>query len=130
MATLGREKLEALLTDFEKLLEQESEHIRNADIAKLETFHFQKENSMATIRKTLGISEGSLCYDDFEKFSTMAGETYRSIARRLKENLGAAEAIRDLVRKQINELDRPATVVRTFSRLEPDAEASSVDISY
>lgn len=125
-----RENLDTLLTHFEELLELEGECIRKADTTRLETCHLRKENSMAAIRAALGIKKRSLGEDDFEKRGALAGEKYRRIVNRLKENLDAAEAFRDVVRKQINRFDRPSTEVRTYSKLEQEAEAINVDVSY
>jgi hypothetical protein len=125
-----REDLDALLEEFEALLEREGEYIRKADIAKLETCHLQKENSLAAIRARLRVRDESLCNEDFEKRDTAAGEKYRRIARRLKENLEAAVAIRDAMRKQILRLDGSSMAVQIYSKFESEAEAISVDFSW
>jgi hypothetical protein len=133
MTAAGRETLEALLADFETLLDLEKECLTNLNVAALEACHLKKERSLAEINALLlrcGIDKGAKMQEALEKIGAAAGAKYRNISRRLRENLEIAVRNRDAVRKQLLETSQVPDGVRAYAILENNAEPISVDYSY
>jgi hypothetical protein len=126
MQTPREKRLELILDEYDQLLEQEKRLIENADIAGLEACHHKKEKCLAEINAALPGSGGN---NPCTIGGALAGlpddlrKKYRSIVRRLGENLRAAEDRRAQARKAIIQLDHPPDELGLYMR--PRGEAVS-----
>lgn len=110
--------LEACLSRFDYLLQEESQSIVHADIAALEAGHQKKQGCLADIEDELQ----HLAPDPRPTQCTVISEwpaalqnKYQTIVQRLQQNLELAEQQRDMLRQVLDQFDQRLDRVTSYS---------------